>query len=423
MAKQAESSGQEAHGDKEISQPTQEQPKSKRAAKKKSAEFTSRAKKKSTTSRKTEKEALKAVKVSADQLPRRSIEQSLRVARALRDALAGGPATWEDIASAMELGSSQQNRYYLWSAQAYSLVQRNETFYTLSETGRKILAPTSAQEAQEAIVQAVLTPVVFSRFFTDYNGSPFPSKQHIGNILERRYSVPRERLTEAETLIRENGIYARILEQQTDGTMLVKLDPRTTGLPQPSAVNPESLPSNPVDSSNAARKADLDFGHMCFVITPVGDEDSEQRRHANMVLKSIIEPVAAELGLRALRADQIERAGLITQQIFECLAKARVCVSDLSFNNPNAFYELGIRHMCKLPTVQIIRKGDKIPFDVSQGRTIRIDMSDVYSVIDSVESARKELKQQLSYSLSGDYKGDDNPINTYLPGLEIKLPR
>ncbi len=161
---------------------------------------------------------------------------------------------------------------------------------------------------------------------------------------------------------------------------------------------------------------------MCFVITPIGEDNSSERKHADMILKSVIEPVVADLGLTARRADQIDRAGVITRQIFECLAKARVCISDLSFSNPNAFYELGVRHMCKRPTVQIIRKGDRIPFDVSQGRTIKIDMTDVYSVMDSVESAKKELRQQLKYALSADYKGEDNPVNTYLPSVEVKVP-
>ena len=98
-------------------------------------------------------------------------------------------------------------------------------------------------------------------------------------------------------------------------------------------------------------------------------------------------------------------------------------MADLSFNNPNAFYELGVRHMCKLPTVQIIRKGDRIPFDVSQGRTVKIDMADVYSVIESVESAKKELKQHLKHAISAEYKGEDNPVNTYLPGAKVTLPK
>lgn len=358
--------------------------------------------------------------VSAEQLPRKSLEQALRVARALRDVLAGGPANWEQIARAMGVtASNQMNKYYLWSAQAYNLVDREGDTFSLSEISRKILAPTKPNEDKEAIVRAILTPIIFSRFFTDYNGSPFPAEEHIGNVLEVRYGVPRERIDEAKSLLRENGIFAGILWQDSNGSMVVRLDPSTTGLPKPSesAVADFQAPEQPATGTS------LDFAHMCFVITPIGDEESEERKHANMILKNVIEPVVAELGLVARRADQIDRAGLITQQIFECLAKARICIADLSFNNPNAFYELGVRHMCKVPTVQIIRQGDRIPFDVSQGRTIKIDMSDVYAVLESVESARKELRQHLKHALSSDYRGEDNPVNTYLPGVEVKIPK
>jgi hypothetical protein len=45
-------------------------------------------------------------------------------------------------------------------------------------------------------------------------------------------------------------------------------------------------------------------------------------------------------------------------------------------------------------------------------------MTDVYSVIESVE-----LKQRLRDALLDDYKAENNPVNTYLPGLEVKLPK
>ena len=57
------------------------------------------------------------------------------------------------------------------------------------------------------------------------------------------------------------------------------------------------------------------------------------------------------------------------------------------------------------------------------GVTPSPDMTDVYSVLDSVESAKKELRQHLRHALSPDYKGEDNPVNTYLPGVEVKLPK
>jgi hypothetical protein len=395
------------------------QAKSKKTTRAKSSKKSKKATKKSP------KELTSRVIVSAEQLPRKSLEQSLPVAKILRDVFAGGPATWEQIAQALKVGVHQKNKYPLWAAVAYNIVAKDNESFHLSELGRKILAPTSPNEDREAIVQGVLTPTILSRFFTDYNGSPFPAEEHIGNVLEVRYGVPRERIDEAKLLIKDNGFFAGILHQQSDGSLIVKLDPVFTGVPQRTEdiQDSGSTISTPVSSSQAVTTSSQDFTHMCFIITPIGDDSSEERRHANMVLKNVIDPVVVELGLFTLRADQIDRAGIITQQIFEYLAKARMCVADLSYNNPNAFYELGVRHMCKLPTVQIIRKGDRIPFDVSQGRTIKIDMTDVYSIIESVESAKKELKQHIKHALSGEYKGEDNPINTYLPGIHVSIPK
>lgn len=362
------------------------------------------------------------VQISAEQLPRKSLEQAIRVARALRDVHAGGPTQWPQIAEAMGISSgAQANKYFLWSAQAYGLIERDGDSYSISEIGRKILAPTTSSEDKEALVRALMTPVMFSRFFTDYNGSPFPGEEHIGNVLEVRYGVPRERVDEAKVLLRDNGLFAGVLHQ-SDAGMVVRLDPASTGVPRPDhteIVADASRGESAAPNEISARP----YEKMCFVITPIGEDDSEQRRHANMVLRNVIEPVVAELGLVAVRADQIDRAGLITKQIFECIARARICVADLSFNNPNAFYELGVRHMCKLPTVQMIRKGDRIPFDVAQGRTIKIDMTDVYSVMDSVESAKRELRQHMKSALSPEYKGEDNPINTYLPGTQVHISR
>ena len=78
--------------------------------------------------------------------------------------------------------------------------------------------------------------------------------------------------------------------------------------------------------------------------------------------------------------------------------------------------------MTKLPTIQIIRRGDKIPFDVSQGRTISIDMSDIYTIIEKVESARRELVEHIrSYSSGDKNRTDDNPVTIYMPNLQVKL--
>jgi hypothetical protein len=43
--------------------------------------------------------------------------------------------------------------------------------------------------------------------------------------------------------------------------------------------------------------------------------------------------------------------------------------------------------------------------------------------MESVESAKRELRQHLKAALAADYKGEDNPINTYLPGVTVSVPR
>ena len=81
--------------------------------------------------------------------------------------------------------------------------------------------------------------------------------------------------------------------------------------------------------------------------------------------------------------------------------------------------------MSQLPSIQIIRKGDKIPFDVSQGRTIVIDTSDVYTLIDRMESAKKELSEYVK-AITENLRtevSDDNPIRVYIPGVKVVIPK
>jgi len=71
----------------------------------------------------------------------------------------------------------------------------------------------------------------------------------------------------------------------------------------------------------------------------------------------------------------------------------------------------------------VIRKGDKIPFDVSQGRTITVDTSDPYTIMDRFEAGRNELREHVGAFTRGAEKQDDNPIDLFLPGLKITIPK
>jgi hypothetical protein len=291
----------------------------------------------------------------------------------------------------------------------------------LAETARKILAPNYSGEDREGKVKALLTPRILSKFYTDYNGHTLPDRTHFPNVLENRYQIPRDRTGEAIELITSNGRFAGILHDQPDGTTVVKLDDIGISVEKKPTGPSADFAVAPTQPTQEVSPSQYDWQKTCFFITPIGEDGSEQRRHADMMLKHVIEPVAQEFGLQVVRADKIERSGLITQQIFEQLARAKLCIADLSFTNANVFYELGVRHTCKLPTIQLIRKSDRIPFDVSQGRTIVIDTTDIYLIADRLESARKELGEHVRYIVSANPNepADDNPVHLYLPKLKV----
>ena len=145
----------------------------------------------------------------------------------------------------------------------------------------------------------------------------------------------------------------------------------------------------------------------CFIISPIGDENSEIRRRADLVFEYVIEPVANECGYKAVRADQISTPGMITSQIIRHLAEDPLVIADLAGHNPNVFYELAIRHVARKPVIQIIQVGESIPFDVAPTRAIQLDHKDLRSAA----LCRQNLAKQIR-SVEKDTNDFDNPIST-----------
>jgi hypothetical protein len=153
----------------------------------------------------------------------------------------------------------------------------------------------------------------------------------------------------------------------------------------------------------------------CFVISPIGEPDSETRKRSDQVLKHVIRPAANSCGYKTVRADEIDKPGMITSQVIQHVVNDALVVADLTERNPNVFYELAIRHALRKPLVQIIRKGEAIPFDVAGTRTIYVDHKD----LDSVEGAKNEIIEQIK-ALEKDSSDMETPISV---SLDLQLLR
>ena len=58
-----------------------------------------------------------------------------------------------------------------------------------------------------------------------------------------------------------------------------------------------------------------------------------------------------------------------------------------------------------------IRKADKIPFDLDQFRTIRIDTTSIFTMVPNLQTYKAEIATQVRMALK-DPDSADNPVST-----------
>lgn len=145
----------------------------------------------------------------------------------------------------------------------------------------------------------------------------------------------------------------------------------------------------------------------CFVIGPIGDEGSAIRGHADWLLDEIIVPVFVEhfKEFEVVRSDRISSPGMIDSQVINHTLDAELVIADLSLQNPNVFYEMGLRHREQKPIIHMFRAGEVIPFDVKPYRAIPFAFEHPKQRFD----ARHLLKKAVDAVLAADYKVE-NPV-------------
>ena len=143
---------------------------------------------------------------------------------------------------------------------------------------------------------------------------------------------------------------------------------------------------------------------ICFVISVIGDEGSPERKHADELLNFIIKPVAEELGYTVERADHDSRPGMIPHQIIEKILRSDLVIADLSFPNPNVYYEIGIRHCTGKRFVHVALFDKPLPFDIAQVRGAKFGLG-----LTEAEAGKAELRKAIAAS-AGDTEPVSNPV-------------
>ncbi|MBL8089759.1 MAG: hypothetical protein KF758_14340 [Anaerolineales bacterium] len=159
-----------------------------------------------------------------------------------------------------------------------------------------------------------------------------------------------------------------------------------------------------------------------FVVMPFGKKKGadNQPYDFNAIYHTLIKPALEEAGFEAFRADEETSAGDILTDMFQELLLADMVICDLSIDNANAFYELGIRHALRKRGVVHIQAGRAyMPFDIFNVRTLPYHITPE-GIPDPafIRSDIKAISRMVRDTWASDKDAVHSPIYNLLTGLK-----
>lgn len=157
----------------------------------------------------------------------------------------------------------------------------------------------------------------------------------------------------------------------------------------------------------------------CFVAMGFGvktDYATGRKLDLDKSYRLLIKPVVEEKGLQCIRGDEIRHSGAIDVPMYRELLTADVVIADLSTANPNALYELGIRHALR-PRTTIVISENKLPYPFDLNHVAITSYTHLGEAIDYDEVMR--FRKLLGDTLEGvlHAQATDSPVYTFLSQL------
>jgi tetratricopeptide (TPR) repeat protein len=156
---------------------------------------------------------------------------------------------------------------------------------------------------------------------------------------------------------------------------------------------------------------------ICFVIMGFGkkkDPLTNRTIDLDETYKKIIKPAVTASNYNCVRADEISESGIIDRSMFALLINAELVIADITTYNPNALYELGVRHAVRPYSTIIIKEEEEVsPFDINHSRTL--SYKHLGSEISALEAKRcvRELKDLIS--IVTEKPLTDSPLYSFIP--------
>ncbi len=158
-----------------------------------------------------------------------------------------------------------------------------------------------------------------------------------------------------------------------------------------------------------------------FVIMPFGKKKGVDGAiyDFNAIYSQLIKPALEMAGFESFRADEEDTSGDILTDMFQELLLADLCIADMSIDNANVFYELGIRHAFRKRGIVHIQAGrSSMPFDVFNVRTIPYHITPEGVPDPSfLEKDKAAISRVTHNTWASDVEAIQSPIFNLLDGL------
>jgi tetratricopeptide (TPR) repeat protein len=158
-----------------------------------------------------------------------------------------------------------------------------------------------------------------------------------------------------------------------------------------------------------------------FVAMPFGSKPGPDGNEIdfNRVYDEYIRPALELAGLEPFRADEEIRAGQIIADMFQELLMADLVVADLTINNPNVWYELGVRHALRARGVIIVCGGRVTSaFDLYTDRKLRYALKDGAPDPAYLDQDKRKLADMVKATMDAWHGRKISPVYSLMPNLE-----
>jgi len=202
-------------------------------------------------------------------------------------------------------------------------------------------------------------------------------------------------------------------QKQKEAEQVVEVKKKMTGI---------SKPGTETTAVVEKRKLRPEMRPHAFVVMPFGKKKGGDGSlyDFNAIYQALIKPALESAGFEPFRADEATSSGDILTDMFQELLMADLVLADLSIDNANAFYELGIRHAFRKRGIVHIQAGRAyMPFDIFNVRTLPYHItSEGIPDPEFLEKDIQAIARMARDTWASDRDAIHSPIFNLLTGLD-----